>query len=99
MLPGDLLLVCDLPFDRADFPGLCAKGEESKDSRDDCTVFSPAGQLCSLIRSTGITHLALPWALGGYEYGGAINQIFHGWVGDVRIVNRPLPASEFMLYQ
>jgi hypothetical protein len=35
LLPGDLLLVCDLPFDRADFPGLCAEGKESKDSRDD----------------------------------------------------------------
>ena len=53
----------------------------------------------TLIQSTGITQLALPWALGGYEYGGAINQVFHGWVGDVRIVSRPLPVSEFMLYQ
>ena len=53
----------------------------------------------TLIQSTGITQLALPWALGGYEYGGAINQIFHGWVGDVRIVNRPLPVGEFLLYQ
>ncbi len=53
----------------------------------------------TLIQSTGITQLALPWALGGYEYGGVINQIFHGWVGDVRIVNRPLPVSEFMLNQ
>jgi hypothetical protein len=50
----------------------------------------------TLIQSTGITQLALPWALGGYEYGGVINQIFHGWVGDVRIVNRPLTPSEFM---
>ena len=32
----------------------------------------------TLLPSTGITQLALPWALGGYEYGGAINQIFHG---------------------
>jgi hypothetical protein len=53
----------------------------------------------TLVQSTGITQLALPWALGGYEYGGVINQIFHGWVGDVRIASRPLPVSEFMLYQ
>jgi hypothetical protein len=53
----------------------------------------------TLVQSTGITQLALPWALGGYEYGGVINQIFHGWVGDVRIVNRPLPVSDFMLYR
>ena len=36
-------------------------------------------------------------ALGGNEYGGAVNQIFHGWVGDVRIVDRPLPVDEFMI--
>lgn len=51
----------------------------------------------TLVQSHGITQLALPWALGGYEYGGVINQIFHGWVGDVRIVNRPLPVKDFML--
>jgi Concanavalin A-like lectin/glucanases superfamily/Calcineurin-like phosphoesterase len=51
----------------------------------------------TLLQSTGITQLALPWALGGYEYGGAINQIFHGWVGDIRIVNRPLSVDEFMI--
>ena len=53
----------------------------------------------TLLESVGITQLGLPWALGGYEYGGAINQIFHGYVGDVRIVNRPLPVSEFLLNQ
>ncbi|HEX3786070.1 MAG TPA: LamG-like jellyroll fold domain-containing protein [Pseudonocardiaceae bacterium] len=47
--------------------------------------------------STGITQLGLPWALGGYEYGGVINQIFHGYVGDVRIVDRPLSVQEFMI--
>ncbi|MBV9447134.1 MAG: metallophosphoesterase [Streptosporangiaceae bacterium] len=55
------------------------------------TVDNPATQ------SSGITQLGLPWALGGYEYGGTINQIFHGWVGDIRIVSRPLPVSEFMI--
>ena len=53
----------------------------------------------TLLESVGITQLGLPWALGGYEYGGAINQIFHGWVGDVRIVNRPLPVREFLFNQ
>jgi hypothetical protein len=51
----------------------------------------------TLIKAVGITQLALPWALGGYEYGGTINQIFHGWIGDVRIVSRPLRADEFMI--
>jgi hypothetical protein len=46
--------------------------------------------------STGIASLGLPWMLGGYEYGGAIDQIFHGWIGDVRIVNRPLSVDQFM---
>jgi hypothetical protein len=50
----------------------------------------------TLLTSNGITQLALPWALRGYEYAGVINQIFHSWVGDVRIVNRPLSVGEFM---
>jgi Concanavalin A-like lectin/glucanases superfamily/Calcineurin-like phosphoesterase len=58
---------------------------------------SPTVDNPTLLRSTGITQLDLPWALGGYEYGGVINQIFHGFVGDVRIVNRPLPVREFMI--
>jgi hypothetical protein len=55
------------------------------------------GLTLTLVESVGITQLGLPWALGGYEYGGAINQIFHGYVGDVRIVSRPLAVSEFLL--
>jgi hypothetical protein len=51
----------------------------------------------SLIKAVGITQLGLPWLLGGYEYGGSINQIFHGWIGDVRIVNRPLRVDQFMI--
>jgi hypothetical protein len=49
------------------------------------------------IKSVGITQLGLPWLLGGYEYGGAINQIFHGFIGDVRIVRRALRVEEFMI--
>jgi hypothetical protein len=29
--------------------------------------------------------------LGGYEYGGKIDQVCYGLIGDVRIVARPLP--------
>ncbi|SMQ20325.1 Concanavalin A-like lectin/glucanases superfamily protein [Streptomyces sp. Ag82_O1-12] len=46
--------------------------------------------------STGITSVGLPWLLGGYEYGGKIDQIFHGRLGDVRIVARALPVTSFM---
>jgi hypothetical protein len=57
----------------------------------------PTVDIANQVSSNGITQLNLPWALGGYEYGGSINQIFNGYIGDVRIVNRALPVSEFML--
>ncbi|MET8168026.1 LamG-like jellyroll fold domain-containing protein [Streptomyces sp. NPDC005329] len=46
--------------------------------------------------SAGITSVGLPWLLGGYEYGGQIDQILHGRLGDVRIVSRALPVTSFM---
>jgi hypothetical protein len=46
--------------------------------------------------STGLTALGLPWLLGGYEYGGKIDQILHGWIGDVRVTERALEPREFM---
>jgi hypothetical protein len=57
----------------------------------------PTVDNASLLVSHGITQLALPWVLGGYEYAGVINQIFHGYVGDTRIVGRALRADEFMI--
>ena len=47
--------------------------------------------------ANGLTTLNLPWMLGGYEYQGTINQIFYGSIGDVRIVDRALPISQFMI--
>jgi hypothetical protein len=57
---------------------------------------------CELVRNpstpaVGLTTLNQSWLLGGYEYAGTINQIFHGWIGDVRVVGRALPVDEFML--
>ncbi|UWE13241.1 LamG-like jellyroll fold domain-containing protein [Actinacidiphila bryophytorum] len=46
--------------------------------------------------SQGLTTLGLPWLLGGHEYAGADDIVFHGSVGDTRIVNRPLAAGEFL---
>ncbi|WP_329375058.1 LamG-like jellyroll fold domain-containing protein [Streptomyces sp. NBC_01483] len=46
--------------------------------------------------SVGLTSLGLPWLVGGHEYAGAIDVVFHGNVGDIRIVNRPLPKDEFL---
>ncbi|MFJ5994915.1 LamG-like jellyroll fold domain-containing protein [Streptomyces sp. NPDC092370] len=56
---------------------------------------------CPVVRnpkapSVGITSVGLPWLLGGYEYGGKIDQILHGRLGDVRIVARALPVTSFM---
>ncbi|MFI0089858.1 LamG-like jellyroll fold domain-containing protein [Streptomyces bobili] len=47
-------------------------------------------------RAVGITSVGLPWLLGGYAYGGRIDQILHGRLGDVRIVERALPVTAFM---
>jgi hypothetical protein len=48
--------------------------------------------------AVGLTSLGLPWLLGGYEYAGKIDQILHGRLGDVRIVERALPVTSFMNY-
>ncbi|MFF3458304.1 LamG-like jellyroll fold domain-containing protein [Streptomyces sp. NPDC002730] len=47
-------------------------------------------------RTTGIAALGLPWLLGAYEYGGTLDQLMHGWLGDIRIVERALPVRDFM---
>ncbi|MFE7773458.1 LamG-like jellyroll fold domain-containing protein [Streptomyces sp. NPDC057445] len=46
--------------------------------------------------ANGLTTLGLPWLLGGYEYGGGLDQLFRGWIGDVRITGRALPVKAFM---
>lgn len=46
--------------------------------------------------SVGLTSLGLPWLVGGHEYAGAVDIVFHGNVGDIRIVDRPLPARDFL---
>lgn len=44
----------------------------------------------------GLTTLKMPFLLGGYQWAGAVSQVFHGTIGDVRIVNRALSPREFM---
>ncbi|SEO91801.1 Concanavalin A-like lectin/glucanases superfamily protein [Actinacidiphila rubida] len=46
--------------------------------------------------ANGLTALGMPFLVGGYGWHGAINQVFRGTLGDVRIVDRPLPISQFM---
>ena len=57
---------------------------------------------CEVVRNpatpaVGLTTLKNSWLLGGYEYGGSINQVFNGWIGDVRIVDRALDVDQFMI--
>ncbi|MGW9135167.1 LamG-like jellyroll fold domain-containing protein [Streptomyces sp. NPDC055681] len=47
--------------------------------------------------AVGLTSVGLPWLLGGYEYGGRIDQILNGRLGDVRICDRALAVGDFML--
>ncbi|ANS69302.1 hypothetical protein SLINC_7078 [Streptomyces lincolnensis] len=60
-------------------------------------------QGCPVVRNpkataVGITSVGLPWLLGGYTYADKIDQIFHGRLGDVRIVERALPVTSFMTH-
>jgi hypothetical protein len=57
---------------------------------------------CPVVRNpatanSGLATIGREWLLGGYEYGGRIDQIYYGLIGDVRIVNRPLPPDAFMI--
>ncbi|MGW4203332.1 LamG-like jellyroll fold domain-containing protein [Streptomyces sp. NPDC004726] len=47
-------------------------------------------------RTTGLTTIGAPWLVGGYEYAGVLDQLLHGWLGDIRIVERALSPRHFM---
>lgn len=40
--------------------------------------------------------LGLSWLVGGHECAGAVDMVFPGSVGDIRIANRPPAADEFL---
>ncbi|HUQ56890.1 LamG-like jellyroll fold domain-containing protein [Lentzea sp.] len=44
----------------------------------------------------GISTAGDPWLVGAYAYDKVVEKSLHGWVGDLRIVNRALDRSEFM---
>ena len=48
-------------------------------------------------RNRGLSTVGKPWLLGGYRYGGVLDQVFVGSIGDVRIVGRALAPREFMI--
>lgn len=35
----------------------------------------------------------MPFPAGGYEWAGAITQVFHGTTGHISIADRPLPVG------
>jgi len=45
----------------------------------------------------GLSTTGAPWLLGANHYGNTVERSFHGWLGDVRIVDRPLTADELMI--
>ncbi|MGW2318409.1 LamG-like jellyroll fold domain-containing protein [Streptomyces sp. NPDC001680] len=60
-------------------------------------------QGCPVVRNphasaVGLASAGQPWLIGGYQYGGKIDQILHGRLGDVRIVSRALPVTSFMTH-
>ncbi|MFF7604685.1 LamG-like jellyroll fold domain-containing protein [Streptomyces parvulus] len=46
--------------------------------------------------STGIATLGKPFVLGATQFDERYGQGFYGWIGDTRIVDRPLTAREFL---
>ncbi|MFF0516873.1 LamG-like jellyroll fold domain-containing protein [Streptomyces sp. NPDC004250] len=46
--------------------------------------------------STGIATLGKPFVIGATQFDERFNQSFYGWIGDTRIVKRPLRPQDFM---
>ncbi len=44
----------------------------------------------------GISTGGDPWLVGAYAYNRIVEKSLYGWIGDLRVVNRPLDRSEFM---
>ena len=47
--------------------------------------------------SVGLESTGEFWMVGATQYGRVVGPAFYGWLGDVRIVNRPLTVKEFMI--
>jgi hypothetical protein len=47
--------------------------------------------------SVGLQTTGEFWLVGANHYARSVGQSFYGWLGDVRIVNRPLSVQEFMI--
>jgi hypothetical protein len=56
---------------------------------------------CEVLRNpstpaVGLATTGEPWLVGANHYDRVVEQGFYGWIGDVRIVDRPLPPTRFM---
>ena len=47
--------------------------------------------------SVGLQTTGEFWLVGATHYARSVGQSFYGWLGDVRVVNRPLSLQEFMI--
>ncbi|WP_328719295.1 LamG domain-containing protein [Streptomyces sp. NBC_00247] len=47
-------------------------------------------------KAVGLASLHQPFLVGGYQWAGNVSQVFHGTLGDVRIVDRALRVDQFM---
>ncbi|GAA3367663.1 LamG domain-containing protein [Streptomyces sannanensis] len=81
----------ELPLDRWWHVAVVNDGRHTTMYVDGCPVVRNPSTVAN-----GITTLGMPWLLGGYEYGGKLDQVLHAFVGDVRIVDRALPVGAFM---
>jgi hypothetical protein len=57
---------------------------------------------CPVVRNPstvnrGLATIGREWLLGGYEYGGKIDQVYYGLIGDVRIIGRAVSPDDFMI--
>ncbi|MFE6865680.1 LamG-like jellyroll fold domain-containing protein [Kitasatospora sp. NPDC057692] len=80
-----------LPLDRWWHVAVVNDGKLSRMYVDGCEVArNPATP------AVGLATLGRPWMLGGYAYAGVLDKVFHGYIGDVRIVRRALRVRDFM---
>lgn len=49
------------------------------------------------VDNTGLATVNKPWMVGGFSYNGTLDQLFHGNIGDIRIVDHALSVDQFMI--
>ena len=67
-------------------------GRRTKMYVDGCEVArNPA------VDNTGLATVNKPWMVGGFSYNGTLDQLFHGNIGDIRIVDHALSVDQFII--